>query len=314
MAGLFSTISGHELNTISDVSVMNLYVGGTGPGNYSSIQGAVDDALDGATVFVYAGPYKENIWISSPIHIIGLEKEKTIISPSNSSEILVIDSVSYTIIENLTFTCNNEKQFDIIKMINCDHCTIYNINIMSETLQRSAINVNGFYNTIERVKTMGRYFFSGVELYHGGDNNIKNNSFESCSEGILIHRSHNNIISSNVIINNTNGIYIEEGNQNFINHNVLNGNNRGLFSSYSTGNLIEKNDFFDNDQHAKFIKLFRIGFLLPNNWRNNYWDNYKGFFTKPILGAIYIPNRHLFGWFFPWLEFDKFPSNEPLNA
>ena len=34
-----------------------LYVGGTGPGNYTSIQNAVDNASDGDTVFVYDGTY-----------------------------------------------------------------------------------------------------------------------------------------------------------------------------------------------------------------------------------------------------------------
>jgi parallel beta-helix repeat protein len=113
--------------------------------------------------------------------------------------------------------------------------------------------------------------------------------------------------------NNTNGIYIEEANHNLITCNVIKSNNRGIFSSYSTRNLIEKNDFLENEANARFTKLLKLGFLLPNTWRNNYWDDYKGFLGKPILGALYIPNRNLIGFFLPWLEFDKCPSIEPLN-
>ena len=40
-----------------------LYVGGSGPGNYSKIQDAIDDASDGDTVFVFNGIYYENVWI-----------------------------------------------------------------------------------------------------------------------------------------------------------------------------------------------------------------------------------------------------------
>ena len=38
-----------------------LYVGGLGPGNYTTIQAAIDDASDGDTVFVYddSSPYYE---------------------------------------------------------------------------------------------------------------------------------------------------------------------------------------------------------------------------------------------------------------
>jgi hypothetical protein len=43
-----------------------LYVGGTGEGNYSRIQDAIDDAVDGDTVFVYddSSPYYEHIRIN----------------------------------------------------------------------------------------------------------------------------------------------------------------------------------------------------------------------------------------------------------
>ena len=40
-----------------------LYVGGDGPGNYISIQAAIDDASEGDTVFVYddSSPYYETV-------------------------------------------------------------------------------------------------------------------------------------------------------------------------------------------------------------------------------------------------------------
>jgi hypothetical protein len=38
-----------------------LYVGGSGPGNYTHIQDAINDSSDGDTVFVHSGIYYENI-------------------------------------------------------------------------------------------------------------------------------------------------------------------------------------------------------------------------------------------------------------
>jgi hypothetical protein len=43
------------------ISIGNtLYVGGDGLGNYSNIQDAIDNAMDGDTVFVYNGTYNQN--------------------------------------------------------------------------------------------------------------------------------------------------------------------------------------------------------------------------------------------------------------
>ena len=50
-----------------------LYVGGSGPGNYSKIQDAIDNASDGDTVFVFndSSPYNENIIVNKQISLIG---------------------------------------------------------------------------------------------------------------------------------------------------------------------------------------------------------------------------------------------------
>jgi hypothetical protein len=57
-----------------------LYVGGSGPGNYTKIQDAIDNASDGDTVFVYddSAPYKEHINISKAISLVGENRKTTV--------------------------------------------------------------------------------------------------------------------------------------------------------------------------------------------------------------------------------------------
>ena len=69
-----------------------LYVGGSGPGNYTYIQDAVDDAVDGDTVFVYSDVYYENVVISKTISLIGEDKNTTIIDGNGTGDVVNITS------------------------------------------------------------------------------------------------------------------------------------------------------------------------------------------------------------------------------
>ena len=46
-----------------------LYVGGSGPNNYSKIQDAINDAMPGDTIIVYPGLYIENLYIYKSLKI-----------------------------------------------------------------------------------------------------------------------------------------------------------------------------------------------------------------------------------------------------
>ena len=55
-----------------------LYVGGSGPNNYTKIQDAIDNASNGDTIFVYddSSPYYENIVIDKSVTLIGAVGQK----------------------------------------------------------------------------------------------------------------------------------------------------------------------------------------------------------------------------------------------
>ena len=80
-----------------------LYVGGSGPDNYTSIQDAINDASDGDTVFVYddSSPYYEHILINKTISLIGEDIDTTIIDGSGNGTIVRIISDNVNI-SNLT--------------------------------------------------------------------------------------------------------------------------------------------------------------------------------------------------------------------
>jgi parallel beta-helix repeat protein len=95
-------------NPIKQIPIgKTLYVGGSGEGNYTSIQDAVDNADNGDTVFVFNGIYYENVWIDEKtINLIGEDTETTIIddggdlTPYNWT--LLADHADGSTIQNLT--------------------------------------------------------------------------------------------------------------------------------------------------------------------------------------------------------------------
>ena len=79
--------------TTSPIELGNmLYVGGSGPGNFSRIQDAIDNASVGDTVFVYddPAPYNENLIVNKTLHLIGENKETTIINGDSAGNVIVI--------------------------------------------------------------------------------------------------------------------------------------------------------------------------------------------------------------------------------
>ena len=84
-----------EKNPITKTKFGNiLYVGGNGPGNYTKIQDAIDNASKGDTVFVYddSSPYIEDIKIQKPLSLIGENRDTTLIIGKKFNNIIRIYS------------------------------------------------------------------------------------------------------------------------------------------------------------------------------------------------------------------------------
>ena len=90
-----------ESTSMPLLSGLTLYVGGSGPNNYTSIQEAIDDASNGDTVFVYddSSPYYENLVIEKSIYLIGEAKETTVIDANEKedADVILIKSDEVTI-------------------------------------------------------------------------------------------------------------------------------------------------------------------------------------------------------------------------
>jgi parallel beta-helix repeat protein len=201
-----------------------LYVGGSGPGNYTKIQDAINDSNYGDTVFVYSGVYYEQVFIeTSGISLVGEDKNTTIIDGNNLTK-YVVEILGYEItVKNFTIrNCKDEAFYAGVYLEWSPECIITENNITKNKV--------------------GIYFSSNV-----GDTILSNNIIRNNQEGIYFPDSNkNNIISNNTICFNGDGIISNYRCDN----NTISGNNlyenEGAIDLCGSNNTIMNNSITSN--------------------------------------------------------------------
>jgi parallel beta-helix repeat protein len=268
-ASIASGLSLKNLDPTKDISRGWIYVGGTGPGNYSTIQEGINASSAGDTVFVYQNTYNEHsIVISKNIQLIGENKYSTVINgDGHSHDILMIPGNHVVSIRGFTIqnggfgiatTSSHTTISNNILKLNSDGIMIMYSSY--NTITKNTITQNNFRglrftgpstnNTIS-ANTITSNGMSGIDFYYGSvfsDNIISNNVIQSNSRyGIsLMGSCHDNIIVGNTIRNNNwkGLVFSSDG------------------SSISRNNHIYHNNFIDNSQGNAY-----------DGGTNNIWDN-----------------------------------------
>ncbi len=129
----------------TNVTATDLFVGGGGPGNFTTIQSAVNAANPGDTVYVFSGTYHENVLIEKPLSLVGEYNHTTIIDGDANEAVIDVD-VSWVNISGFTITNGTDWTRDGIRLNTRSHNHIFD-NILMRN--RRGMVVSGSYNTIE---------------------------------------------------------------------------------------------------------------------------------------------------------------------
>jgi parallel beta-helix repeat protein len=243
-AGCDRTINSNDIL----LTTQYLYVGGSGPGNYTSIQTAINDANHADIIFIYSGIYTENIVITKQITVMGEQKNTTIIQGSGTADVVSILS-THTKLCSLTIQNSGLQWPDAaIKIINSNNTTIVNNNISNNYFGIFVENSN-FTTISENYITQNNN--DGIMLIGQSNNNIiKNNSVsENNNHGIFLIHSKNNTITKNKVTTNNIGIALGSwSSTNIVCSNELRNNTYSavMLGSWSSNNTIKDNDIFDN--------------------------------------------------------------------
>ena len=243
-----------------------LYVGGSGPGNYTSIQNAIDDANPGDTVYVYSGTYYEVLAINKTLDLIGENRDTTVIDGGWGIYVVDVSSdrvmISGFTVQNSFFGIYLESSSNNTIIGNTASDSSYGI-ILTDSSNNTVTDNNASNNGI------------GITLDTSRNNIVTGNTASNNNYGILLTESSNNTLMGNTANSNNNyGFTLGISNNNTVTGNTASNNNYGIVINYSSNNRLYHNNIMNNTQNAQDY--------CSNNWDNgypsggNYWSDYNG--------------------------------------
>jgi parallel beta-helix repeat protein len=272
-----------------------LYVGGTGEGNFTIIQDAIDNASDDDTVFVYddSSPYYENILINKSIKLVGEEK--------------------------LT-TCIDAKENGTVVEINADNVSVKDFSIQHSGREYNAgVNLFGNNCNISDNIIINNHYGIGIHstnntMIHG--NKIKDNN----RDGIQIYYTNNSTIQHNIISridSLTIGIHSVYCNNITICNNMVNKTYHGIYISATTNSTIDANCV--TGCHFKAIMLANApdNIIKNNSLRQYIHSNYACDITLDESPRCIVENNSLYSGLFiddsyPNIILDNLVQEKPL--
>jgi len=220
-----------------------------GPGDFHTIQEAINAANTGDYIYVINGTYQENVVVDKSVWLVGEKQEITNINGGGTGTVVSI-TASHVVVSNFTIINSGDQSGDAgIRLEGSEGSLINKNSLTNNVCHIYLVDSNG--NTIVRNLLSGND--CGLNMTSSDDNNIAFNLFLGSKIGISLNADSN-------------------GN-NFTRNNVTSCTQHGIFAG-SGGNTFYHNNFVQNQKQVETDAI--------NTWDNNspsggnYWSNYTG--------------------------------------
>ena len=291
LLSVFTGLLNFESETLGEVPLgsrgaKTLYVGGTGAGNYTKIQDAIDNASAGDTIRVFNGVYNENIFINKRLTLIGNGTNKTNIY--GTGEDLVYIAADWVNISGFNIFGNTSTSSYGIR------------GIVLENANNSRIignNISSRYDSNDK----------GLVIISSENNIIADNFVKDFLFGIHIAKANNNTIENNILTKNNNGLSVIGRHNVIVNNTITENFGNGIRTSSSW-----YNHFINNSISLNFMASVWIENSEQNVFSNNTISNNGGAFNIRECKRIILNNNSLTnnGIFIEGSELDYWNSHQ----
>jgi hypothetical protein len=247
-----------------------LYVGGSGPGNFTSIQSAINAAAAGDAVFVYddSSPYHEQVMVGKPITLVGENKNTTVIDGGGTFIRNVFIATSGVTVKGFTLANTHYSMFwsgsiwlewglsDIVITSNIIVHHPEGMGISNYLVKQ--VMMNGAYDELVQQQELMKLEISQKQQVTPTPRTIiiTDNTISGCDAGIaLLDGYTSSEIYGNMIKDNSIGIYLDY---------------------YPTDTLVYHNNLMNNTFENAMD--YSASTIWDNGWPDggNYWSDYAG--------------------------------------
>jgi nitrous oxidase accessory protein len=249
------------------------------PDDYVSIQGAIDNASEGDTIYVKEGTYHENLVVNKSLSLIGENVDTTIIDGAPSE--------GYRI--PIKIQCDNVSVSGFKLLYGYAGITVGEVKYCSISGNRIAGNQHGIklfgtsYSNITENYCEQIGLSAAIQLSASNYNLVAGNYITSCTEGIQVwSHSTNNTVTENTITNCDDvAIRLQYADNNTITRNYVSNSRLGTTIYVANNNTITKNSYINNTEPLPsgewewYAKTFGYNGSV-NIINQNYYSNYNG--------------------------------------
>lgn len=243
-----------------------LYVGGSGPGNYSRIQDAVDNASSGSLIIVYPGVYNETVVIATSLSLEGMNQTTTVIDGGNAGSVVSITASQVSVRGFTVQQACDDLNCAGIKITGVSHCT----------LQECCVQHNSWFGVriidscdvcLRGLNIQDNEY--GVYLTSCWDTRIVNCTLVENEVGIYGRQSENLSISGNQVHNRGIGLHLEKVNTSQVACNTITENFHGVFLFDAHTNTVTCNTVVQNHWHGVWLRESSENTITQNTLSEN---------------------------------------------
>jgi len=277
----------------------------------STITEGVALAVDGDTVFVKSGTYKEhNIGVDKEIYLLG--ENQPIVDAEYKGYVFILNANNFTL---EGFTIQNVEQsytkdYSAVRVISSKYFTIKD-NILKNVFFGFMIEKSKFGlitgNTVSSHAKEEASSGNGIHIWHCSDMRVEKNHLSHLRDGLYFEFVSKSFISNNTSENNLRyGLHFMFSNNNEYHHNEFRANGAGVAVMFSKFIVMHHNTFhfnwgtasyglllkeiYDAEIHHNYFEQNTIGINIDGCTRINYQNNHfvrNGWAIK-FTGGCYL--------------------------